>query len=803
MNRNVRTDRDKDILYNVLIIAMIIGFVIALPLSINFRKTLYEPNAPFTELFFDKPDDLPNWIKTDKVYPFSFHVKSNEDEIKKFTYKFGVELYQLYTEIESKYHCLNKYRDTTYIEYTNETENISLFFQPKLFKPIQNLAVLPEFSKTINWTSFYMETAFSPTRGMGILKIYFRDEKDIKYIVTFDEQKKQILFNNKITYRSLDLKRDNNKIKFDTDEHNLKVILNGIIVVDEQFENLTHGQFGFESQDGYFGISGFTVYKETLYPIPDTGEVWQFRLNDNYMHQRIAELKSIKTKTISLDRTSKLYNQTVDCEIEPFYCQYYDLPNDISFFVDTHNITEVIDKIPVTRGNLAYNFFPSAYEKTNNDWSAFEINFSHAQIMEGNPMTNIINFADKWSIMMTRNNSYFIRPINATTIQIDEIKNPQKSNETRVEFISIKVDSEKIRLFLNDIEVFTRDTPYDYTNGFVELDQKNGYMVFSPIELSNNDTECSDPYSLKFCKIFYEPYFRGPTRQIEPEEDYEIQYYSYDPNNNQMNIFEYTTGYKEVDNLSILMNDSFFTGIDISVLNKTPTVKHTLNYPIYNPLIKDRRIIMNSLSTRIANATNFSVEYSYESIEGVRVMEIGLQDFAGNEIVSIYAMENQDKIVVYCYDGKETIIDEMPVFINNSEGHTLKLEFIEGNGYFQLDRKTIYQLNKTKVKDGFFFVGSRNTYVEMNGIVIRKDNGYYNQISLSDDPCELKLISRFEEEKILRLSPDETVSLSGNFEILNSTDFDYGKVFVELYGSSQTNESNPLEIHFWVMRDDT
>ena len=239
-------DLNENRLYNILIISLIIGLIITSIAVYYFRVHVYGKPEYFSELYFPEPDNLPNKINLNTNYDYSFAIKSNEEYTKKYKYETGIELYNLYDFTEGKYHCLSKYRDKIYLDWTNASD-FTLINEPKKFEAIEKMFVLPNYKKKINWPQYTVEFGFPPPTGVGQLVIFFRNETDMKYHITIDEANNKTFFNQEQTSTGVDLKSGNNKIRLIVKEDNIKLFLNSILVVNKQYSTLYNGQFGFES----------------------------------------------------------------------------------------------------------------------------------------------------------------------------------------------------------------------------------------------------------------------------------------------------------------------------------------------------------------------------------------------------------------------------------------------------------------------------------------------------------------------------------------------------------------------------
>lgn len=317
----------------------------------------------------------------------------------------------------------------------------------------------------------------------------------------------------------------------------------------------------------------------------------------------------------------------------------------------------------------------------------------------------------------------------------------------------------------------------------------------SPIKIINNNPDCKDPLKFEFCELTLETSIRRTTTITQQESNYRIDYVEHSFEKAVFNLFDFSPQDLEQLGLNLSMNETLNETINITQIKKVKTP--VLNLPVYNPFIPDRRIVMNTPNTLVQNATNFSIEYSFVPLDGAYIYEAGIADFAGNEILSMYVLARKNQVIIY--NGVSQTSQTINVYINKTASNSLKFEIQNGDAMFYLDRDIIHEVPNTGIKSGQLFIGSRNTYLDMRGATISIEDSIRG-INIREDECELKLIYREEKRGNLTLAPDQTTNIRSTFSI--NQDFDYGKVFVELYGSTGTNVTHPLEVHFWVIRND-
>ena len=592
--------------------------------------------------------------------------------------------------------------------------------------------------------------------------------------------------------RGVDFHKGNSNIKVTAISGKIFFYLNNQFVFSANHSDAFDGDFGIATQDAYIGIGRMIAYRDTPFIVPLTDTVRDYYINIGTVLEKASWINELRSKSISLITDFIEYNDTVDCAADPFYCRFLNLPNDISFYLSSSNLTRIIEKIPVEESLANYVLYPSDKNSSFIDWTDFSIAFSYNQIREDSPAAIIAKFGDKWAVMINRNNSYFfVSGANGT--RVDEIRNPVHVNVS-IDKVIINVTSGNISLKVNNVSVFSRIAPADYTNGYLQLYNKNEYIQIPSAVMTNNDPVCRDPLNFRFCQLTLELGSSRRQTTSQQQEDYYIEYSSYSPSERKATVIMSTAP------ATIISNETNAIG-NASAAPQANYTAFTFDFPIYNPFIPDRKIILNSTSTIISNFSNFSLDYSYQALDGAKVLQLGFRDIEGNDLLLMYILERQNKILLFYNNGTSQARQELRLFINQSNSHSIGLNIIEGNATFYFDRREISRINKTGIRQGFFYLGAKNTYPDLGTVSFKIfDLGLSRNLAIRDNPCDLKLIYREEKENRLKLSPGQSVKISGLFNI--NQDFDYGKVFVELYGSSNMTGEKPLEVHFWVVRDD-
>ncbi len=739
------------------------------------QTKLYGADEPFAELYFSNPDSLPGKVNPHEEFIYSFVIKNNEEQKRTYSYTSGVELYNLYDLTESTYHCLSKFRDKTFLEWTNETKGFKVFPTDRRIPEINPMMVFPHENNIIDWERYTIEFKFSSSAGRGQLAFLFGSSDQTQYSIVIDEFSDEVLFNDAVVHTGLVLKKENNWMRIKAENGIASVYLNDELIYSAGHTDLFNAGFGFASQDHYYTVSGVKAYRDSPFVVPDRGTIIEYTMDQNFVRKKIRELGGLRTKSVRLLRDFQEYNESIDCEKEPFYCNYFDIPNDISFFLKNTTVTEVVEKVPVLERNINYVLFPYQENVAHINWTNFDLSFSHAPLPQGSKGHIILKFEDKWAVMITRNNSYYIRPYEEGIV-IDEIRNPLGEHRG-LHSVRIGVNESEISLLINDEQVFSKRTPQSYTDGSLQVYVKNVFLSIGSITLLRNHVVCDDPYSFSFCELILESSVVGQRRATsDQQQDFRV---------------DYTEPESQQQSLNLLANTK------PSWNNETSTV--AFDIPVYNPVIPDRRIVFNTPTTAISYSKEFRMNYRYQSIDGANAVEIGLLDPQERELVSMYVLERQNKIVSYYDDGVHERVIEIPRFINTSTPHTVKLEVIDGDVFFFFDGKEVYRIRKTGIDSGQFFIGSRNTYLELGNVHLY-NQGQRKTMKVSDNPCELKPVYKRGDAKEVELEAGSSVTIQKTFTI--KRDFDYGRFFVDLQGSSSMNESDSLGIHFWVERED-
>jgi hypothetical protein len=762
-----RTSSEADgVNLGLLIVLMLLCFLIISVGTLWFRQTLYQDRSSFSELYFTAPTMLPNIISFLTPYNYDFTLRSREKEIADLNYIEGYELYALYDITESKYSCISAYREKIFLDWTNESL-YNLLEQNRNSDVIEPLIVLPSFSRIINWSTYNLEFGFQPPVGKGYLVVFFADQEGIKYRITLDNVKNAVLLDDIIVSENLSIRDGNNKFTLSVDGVNISLIHNNAVLFRKEHPDTQNGSFGLYTQDAYYIIQNFLVYQESPIVIPDRGTVLHYSIGDSLLWENYHRVIGMRSRSTMMLRANEVWNQTIDCEKDSFYCEFFDLPNDITFFLDEKNLSAVIGTIPVIN-NINQVLYPRNRNISFIDWEAFNITFSHGAIPAGDRGTILLNFGEKWAIMITRNNSYFLRP-HDEGIMIDEIRNPPKKNST-LENVTINVDSENIVLIINDELVFRRDSPEDYTSGNMEMHIKNHFVMVNPIHLNNQDPECNDPFSFVFCEVKLETFRTPSQRQSESFADYSIEY-----SRPEAPITDYFPPDEK-------------------------NIPRLLEIPVENPFIPDKKVILDRPGSQVVNSSNFSLSYSYQTLDGARIVEIGFMDSRGDDVLVMTVFENEDSILFYYFEEGMPVTFSINHTVNSSMPHSAAITVQNLTATFLFDGRVIYKV-PFNLTSGTFFVSARNTYAEFGNIFLNiRDRGISRVFRLNEDPCELKLVYRNTTEGNISISPGQAMNFKRQLNI--SEDFDYGKVFVQVYGSGGLNITEPLAIHFWFIRGD-
>jgi len=744
--------------YDLLIVILLIGIVVT-SLAVWFFRFHLNHEPYFSEVHFDDPDGLPSWVRQGENNSYEFSIKSFENQTRNLSYLTRIDLYNMYDETEEKYSCISRYREKIYMRWTNESD---IRILPEQSDPgFSRMYALP--AAALNWSRYTMDLGFPPPTGTGRLVTYFSNGSEVKYFFIIDQKSKVVTFNNISKPYDIDLARGNNKLRIITSDGNISVKVNDVLLFHEEVTELAQGSFGLESADAYYTIDRIKLYQDTPVVVPDRSTVLDYSVSMSEIMQRIQDMRDMRTRSIEMERTFQTdWNESIDCENEPFYCEYFDLENDISFYLPEKNLTRVVEKVPVE--DISYRMSPWDMENSSISWEEYQITFLHDRIPEGSTGAVIFKMGNLWALMLTRNNSYFMRPSGDGTM-IDEIRNPPKE-DAMFDLVNISV-GKNITLQLNGEFVFSRESPEEYTDGVPELYIKNAFIFTEPLHVLDLDPECQDKLMLRYCELVLESTVRRRVTSSAQTEEFRIEY----------------------------VQNSGQSAPLIEEGEDPVKPKETFTFPIYNPFIPDQRIVFNTLI--IENETSFGLDYNYQGLDGARIFEIGLLDENGTDIVSMYALEHQDRVITYY--GAEGRSEQHFALTNITQPHNLGISVAGGNVTFSFDHKRIRRITGTGIDGGEFYIGSRNSHVDFGNIGFHRGN-ISRSFSINQDPCELRLVHRSEDRKQLSLSPGEEAKVTESFTIAH--DFDYGKVSVRLFGSGNMPDNESLEIHFWVMRDD-
>lgn len=733
---------------NLLIVSMMIGLIVVSAGAFYFRTVLYEVTPQFSELFFPDPHSLPNRLHMGQNYSFTYAIKSNELAETTYNYSTILELYKLYNVTEIRHDCIGRYREKVFLEWTNESD-FRLLAEPVHIDEIEHLVVEP--GARINWTEYNLNFKFSPPFGRGYLNIFFKGDY-VKYQVTIDMRNESIWWNGNRSRGGIDVESNNNELLISAKNHTIFVYLNDEMVLKRYVDDFTDGSFGLESQDAYFGIQNMRLYRDEPIAIPDQGTIIDYSIDAGLMMNKASRLKRLYSQEVRMIRSYERANLSIDCNVEPFYCQYYNMPNDISFRVGG-NISTVARKLTTIEQSLFYRMYPIGGEI---NWTSFTMDFRHPRIEDRSGL--ILDFSDKWGIFVTRNNSYFLKSMEGE-VHIDEIRNPEKE-EDFTDWVHIDVNPENIVLKINNETVFDKPAPEDYTGGQPHIYLQYNFPVINEIVVTRDDPECGDEFSFKHCEIIYS----GSSRLRVQEDETEVA----------VNYTFYSTG-----------AFSLFTPEE----EQNVTVEE-VQLPVFNPFIPDKRIVFYRDHV---NSTDFALDYSYQALDGARIMAIGLLEEDGTNIISMNLIERENKAVIV--QGEDIIT--VPIYVNLSTRHVLRLEVVNTTPELYLDRDRVFRGGN--VSSGMFYIAARNTYAEFGNVHLYTGTRRKTLSVRDSDPCELRPIYRETKSGLVTLEPFQQANITQDLNV--PVDFDFGKVEVTVWGGTPTNES--MDIHFWVLRDDS
>lgn len=750
------------LLLKVLLITTVIGIVIAATAGVFFRDYVYGVPHPFTTLAFTEP--LPHVVTNGTEYDYGVEIASYENEEKTYAVEYSIELFRIYNETEERYRCMSDIRQKHFVEWSNETVvPLEIPFEHRS-EGIPDFFIDPKWRRNITWDQYTVEFKIEKHLGEGIFSFYFANASHVKYVMTINEHNGKIYLNNQEVADNITLEKQNNYVVVKVSGNDVKVYLNEEYIGSFKHMHPTDGQIGFVTRDAFYGIAQLYAYEESKIVVPDRDTIISYDIISRDYQRIFQQVRDTREKSVRLVRAFERYNETIDCSKEPFYCEYFDLPNDISFALDTLNLTRAMEKIPAIDENINYRLFPLNKEQSVINWTTYKIRFSHDQLSEGSKGVMVLKFSDKWAIIITRNNSYYARPV-GEEIVIDEFRNPPKKNTTQ-DFVDVIINERNITFLISNETVFVRITPRDYTNGSLDILVKNVYLFINPVLMTNSEEQCDNPYSVNYCQLTLEIMTRMP-EQIEIDE----------------NVFTFIE-----------------TGVRTPTIEQINVSRPVVMDPIpvsistYNPYIPDNQVVFNTKTTYI-NSSNYSMTYGYTNLDGSRVNELGFIDENGKRRMAMYSYERRNLTRIY-YEGR---LYNIRHFTNMSRGHAIGIEVRGDSTMFKYDYRTILHLNGTTPLPGYFYFSNFETYAEIGGAVLQVDDGYKRLQVDQADPCIPRRIY-FETVK-----ENITIPAGGSAEIkkrfLADRFFDYGKVSVHLNGSS--SENGTLHIHYWVISDDS
>jgi hypothetical protein len=200
----------------------------------------------------------------------------------------------------------------------------------------------------------------------------------------------------------------------------------------------------------------------------------------------------------------------------------------------------------------------------------------------------------------------------------------------------------------------------------------------------------------------------------------------------------------------------------------------------------------------ITNQTNYSLATRFIYLDGEGIITLGLA--TNNTAIFTATLSLKEKTLTY--KTPQTNIQKKINATNlTADWIIFRVTKQKQNLIISVNNTQILTITAPRLRPNstaYFTYETKNSYFETASIELERDKKRTN-IPLLEDPCKLRLIHQETlRNESFTLAPHSNISLSNNYKLEDF--FDYGKIAIDLYGSSGTNNT-PLHIHYWMVRE--
>ncbi len=830
INPNNQTNAIK-LISNKTLILIVIIIIIGSAASYYFQEKNSPEKASFSELYFLNPDKLPQNVRMNSFYDFSYAVKSHEKNPVNYELTTTYELFRLYDITEGLYSCLSPFRHKVYLEWnnisinkSNENKSGNNSDDELGDNPIPLMIIKPS-NDVVKWMdkhSFYF--TFSKLLGNGSLIIFYspinhsindsinnsnnlilNNHKNNNDAFNFIDEsgslrnylfKIRITSNGEIYYNGvfkdkLVVNKQNNKVKINYNDGALTFFYNNKLLF-KQYVKLVEGQYGFLTKKLLVGLSRIRIQHYARVDVPDKENIWIYELSDKTMNRVLQRIRNKMVKKATLTRFYNIKetesagydNQTTITKniTENHQLLFNSLINASNESLLIRNLSSFVEN------NSDYSLRPNFWLRTTkkNDslipWNHSLINISF-KTPEENASYNII-IGDEVLLRITNKLFYFFIRKNNNYYLVDSVKglfqNNDKSAKKNNHLIIIS-DNNKISFLIKNNNKTINKTyslRKSLYNQPIRSYQKDTFNDLD-FRITHNINSCFRE-NYDFCNLILAPSkfrMRFPKKNLES--------YAHQIVNK-----------KDLAQLQELSNQSDEKG---NKPEKNVFInKELLRNSNYTKTIPSTRLSLDGPVSLITNESNYSLSTSLIYLDGRGLLSIALESI--NKTLFKASIDFKNNLVIINVNQstirKELILDRnasinwTPVTLSIINNEVVSLKVGGGDPVF---KTRIPLVNASK----HFVFEINETYFQIRGLSLRKNNKAFS-IPLIDNPCQLKSIYK----GIIRL--DNFTLETGDERIFNdyfkiNHFFDYAKISVALL--PEKLNASKQEIHFWVVRE--
>lgn len=722
-----------------LFVWLVVVISLALLVSIFMVVTLSHTKASFSSAAFLNPDNLPNLVKTNSEQSVSYEISSFEDDDTEYVVQSNVELYRLYDTSEGLHRCLSPYRKKYFVAWTNSTE--LQYVQTPKENIVQDLHITQDIDPLV-WSEVNLYFSLGKLFGQGEFVIYYgKINASPDYVIRIDTRDGNIYLNE--TYMNkINVSKENDNGRISYKDGYLNFVYEDELLFREAIDS-DSGQFGFESRNGLFLLNKMIVSQYFPIEIPDRGNVINYQFSDEFFYNELSRIRNNIAKSYNFIRqyTTRDEITYVPRVCNDFDCTYTQSTDQALLLENRTNITPYILDLPWN--NITLPFWHVARDDIEIPWTALNITGDRPILPRD---ASISLFFDEHLVFTITNKS-----ISALYTEYNNIRIRQYPlNETTFQ---IEINNKRVTM-QTDHGPVSFDIPFEVYNDTVRLFTINSLSTVSRVDIQRLGCE-----PLTFCRLTLLP--SVPRRFTNQETISNVgERVEYIPR-----IPLRRTSVQNDSEEELVVSEQF--------INTIPDVLTSFN----------------GAQAIIKNSSNFSFSLRTKYLDGKGLISLYFKDL--NDTVLFNVTHDLANALLYV-DGEEITLDATPLTWRRIQIGYLENISVSFNG------TEFYSGEHWGPADGYFAIETYDSHLEFTNLRLQRDN-FARNLPLLEDPCRLRLVySEVLRNEEFTLEPENSKNFLDTYTLNNF--FDYGKVNVDLYGSSNTNDT-ALHIHHWLVRE--